>query len=160
MRPAYQFEKERRILALGLPWARLLLRPLEIFGYFEPTISRQDFLDAPVYDGDVLVGQVRDFETLAAGGGLEEDAENAYREVELADEESAQAVLTYHYMFKLQPEHRKLGSMVALARLAAEHGVDVIFYISSGQRGTGRTLPGACVQRTLRRQCPGGAVPA
>ena len=32
MRPAYQFERERGILALGLPWARLLLRPLAIFG--------------------------------------------------------------------------------------------------------------------------------
>lgn len=130
MRPAFQFEKERRILALGLPWARFLYRPLEIFGFFQPSISRQDFLDTPVYDGDVRVGRVRDFETLAAGGGLEDDAENAYREVELADEDIAQAMLTYHYMFKLQPGHRKLSAMVALARLADERDVDVIFYIS------------------------------
>ncbi len=34
MRPAYQFEKESKILALGLPWARLLFRPLEVFGFF------------------------------------------------------------------------------------------------------------------------------
>jgi pimeloyl-ACP methyl ester carboxylesterase len=130
MRPAYQFEKESKILALGLPWARLLLRPLEVFGYFRPSISQYEFLDTPVYDGDVMVGQVRDFEMLAPGEVLPEDAENAYREVELEDEETAQAVLTYHYLFDLEPDHRKLDAMVEVAELAAERGVQVIFYIS------------------------------
>jgi hypothetical protein len=130
MRPAYQFEKERRILAMGLPLARLLLRPLEIFGFFRPSISQQAFLNAPVYDGDVLVGKVREFEVLAAGEVLQEGAQNAYREVDLEDEETAQAVLTYHYMFNLEPDHRKLDAMIAVAELAAQRGVDVIFYIS------------------------------
>jgi hypothetical protein len=128
MRPAYQFEKERKILALGLPWARLLFRPLEIFGYFRPSISEQAFLNAPVYDGDVLAGQVRDFEPLAAGEVMEGDA-NAYREVTLEDLDTAQAVLTYHYMFNLEPDHRKLDAMVMLAELAAERDVEVIFYV-------------------------------
>jgi pimeloyl-ACP methyl ester carboxylesterase len=130
MRPAFQFTKESKILAMGLLWARLLLRPLEVPGYFQPSISQKDFLDAPVYDGDVMVGQVRDFETLGAGEVLQEDAENAYREVQLEDEETAQAVLTYHYMLNLQPDHRKLDAMVAVAELAAERGVNVIFYIT------------------------------
>jgi pimeloyl-ACP methyl ester carboxylesterase len=130
MRPAYQFAKERRILAMGLPLARLLLRPLEAFGFFQPSISQQAFLDAPVYDGDVLVGQVRDFETLADDEILEEEAENTYREVKLEDEETAQAVLTYHYMLNLEPDHRKLDAMVAVAELAAGRGVNVIFYLS------------------------------
>ncbi len=145
MRPAYQFEKESRILTLGLPWARLLLRPLEVFGYFKPSISQQEFLDTPVYEGDVRVGQVRDFETLAAGEVLQEDVENAYREVELEDEETAQAVLTYHYMLNLEPDHRKLDAMVAVAEFAAERGVDVVFYITpvnveQGERFLGRTF--------------------
>ncbi|MCU0520649.1 MAG: lipase family protein [Anaerolineae bacterium] len=130
MRPAFQFTKESKILSLGHPWARFLIRPLEIFGFFRPSMNQQDFLDAPVYDGNALVGQVRDFETLAAGEVLQEDAENAYREVELADEETAQALLTYHYMLNLEPDHRKLDSMVAVAELAAGRGVDVIFYIT------------------------------
>jgi len=129
-RPAFQFTKERRILALGHPWARLLLRPLDAFGFFQPSISREAFLDAPVYDGDVIVGQVRDFETLADDEILQEEAENAYREVELEDEETAQAVLTYHYMLNLQPDHRKLDAMVAVAEMAAGRGVNVIFYLS------------------------------
>ncbi len=54
----------------------------------------------------------------------------AYREVKLEDEETAQAVITYHYMFNLASDHRKLDSMVAVAELAAEHGVNVIFYIT------------------------------
>jgi len=130
MRPAYQFQKERRILAMGLPLARLLLRPLETFGFFQPSIGQQAFLDTPVYDGDVLVGQVRDFETLTDDEILQEGAENAYREVELEDEETAQAVLTYHYMLTLEPDHRKLDAMVAVAELAAGRGINVIFYIS------------------------------
>jgi len=129
-RPAYQFTKERRILALGHPWARLLLRPLEAFGFFRPSISQEDFLDTPVYDGDVVVGQVRDFETLADDEILQEEAENSYREVELEDEETAQAVLTYHYMLNLEPDHRKLDAMVEVAELGAKRGVNVVFYIS------------------------------
>ena len=129
-RPAFQFEKESKILALGLPWARLFLRPLDVFGFFRPSISQQDFLNTPVYAGDVLVGYVRDFEELTADETLQEDAENAYREVKLEDEETAQAVLTYHYMYNLEPDHRKLDSMVAVAELAAKHGVNVIFYIT------------------------------
>jgi acetyl esterase/lipase len=145
MRPAYQFEKERRILAMGLPWTRLLLRPLEVFGFYRPSISQRDFLDAPVYNGDVLVGQVRDFETLADDEVLQGDAGNAYREVELGDAETAQAVLTYHYMFSLDPDHRKLDAMVAAAELAAECGVDVIYYITpvnvaQGEHFLGRTF--------------------
>jgi len=145
MRPAFQFEKESRILALGLPWARLFLRPLEVFGFFRPSISQRDFLDTPVYDGDVRVGKVRDFETMTAYEILHEDAENAYREVKLEDQETAQAVLTYHYMFNLEPDHRKLDSMVAVAELAAKHGVNVIFYITpvnveQGERFLGRAF--------------------
>ncbi|MBN2393700.1 MAG: hypothetical protein JXR84_23410, partial [Anaerolineae bacterium] len=130
MRPAFQFEKESKILALGLPWARLFFRPLDVFGFFRPSISQQDFLNTPVYDGDVRVGYVRDFEMLAADEILQEGSENAYREVKLEDEETAQAVLTYHYMFNLEPDHRKLDSMVAVAELAARHDVNVIFYIT------------------------------
>jgi pimeloyl-ACP methyl ester carboxylesterase len=129
-RPAYQFTKESRILAMGLPLARLLLRPLDAFGFFQPSISQEAFLDAPVYDGDVVVWQVRDFETLADDEILQEEAENAYREVELEDEETAQAVLTYHYMLDLEPDHRKLDAMVGVAELAAGRGVNVVFYIS------------------------------
>jgi len=129
-RPAYQFEKESTILEMGLPLARLLLRPLEAFGFFQPPISQQAFLDTPVYDGDEVVGQVRDFENLADDEILQEEAENSYREVELEDEETAQAVLTYHYMLTLEPDHRKLDAMVAVAELAAERGVNVIFYFS------------------------------
>ena len=54
----------------------------------------------------------------------------AYREVKLEDEETAQAVLTYQYMYNLAPDHRKLDSMIALAELTAKHGVNVIFYIT------------------------------
>ena len=129
-RPAYQFTKVRRILAMGHPWARLLLRPLEAFGFFQPPISQEDFLDTPVYDGDVRVGRVRDFETLADDEVLQEEAENAYREVALEDEETAQAVLTYHYMLSLEPDHRKLDAMVEVAELAGRRGINVIFYIT------------------------------
>ena len=142
-RPAYQFEKERKVLAMGLPWARLFLRPLEVFGFFRPSITRQAFLDTPVYDGDEVVGEVRDFEALAPDESQQGETENAYREVDLADEETAQAVLTYHYMFDLEPDHRKLDSMINLAELAAERDVRVIFYITpvnveQGERFLGR----------------------
>jgi pimeloyl-ACP methyl ester carboxylesterase len=144
-RPAYQFEKESRILALGLSWTRLLLRPLDVFGFFQPSISRQDFLDTPVYDGAVFVGRVRDFETLTGGEALQGDAGNVYREVSLDDAETAEAVLTYHYMFNLAPDHRKLDSMIKIVELAAERGVNVILYIgpvnvAQGEHFLGRTL--------------------
>jgi hypothetical protein len=130
MRPSYQFEKERKILAMGLSSARLFLRPLEIFGFFQPSISQQAFLDTPVYDGNVLVGRVRDFETLAVDEVVQGKTKNAYREVKLEDQKTAQPVLTYHYMFNLEPDHRKLDAMIAVAELAAARGVNVIFYIT------------------------------
>jgi len=145
MRPAYQFEKETRVLALGQPWARFFYRPFNVFGLFQPSISQDQFLNAPVYDGDVLVGRVKEFDSEAAVEALRGDIGNIYREVRLEDEEKAQAVLTYHYMASLKPDHRKLDSMIKLSRLAAENGVKVILYISpvneaQGERFLGRAF--------------------
>lgn len=145
MRPAYQFEKETRILAMGLPWARFLFRPFNVFGLFRSSISQDEFLNAPVYDGDMFAGRVKDFESEVAAETLQGDVGNVYREVRLDDEEKAQATLTYHYMFSLKPDHRKLDAMVNLARLAAENDVEVIFYISpinkaQGERFLGRAF--------------------
>lgn len=149
-RPAYQFTKERRLLALGHPWARLLLRPLEAFGFFQPSISQRAFLDTPVYDGDEVVGEVRDYETLADDEILQEEAENAYREVALEDEETAQAVLTYHYMLNLEPDHRKLDESIEVAELAERRGFNVIFYISPINVEQGERFLGSRFTERLR----------
>ncbi|MBN1581574.1 MAG: hypothetical protein JXA89_12795 [Anaerolineae bacterium] len=145
MRPAYQFEKETKILAMGLPWARFFFRPFNVFGLFQPSISQDQFLNAPVYDGDVFVGRVKDFESESVVEGLRGDIGNIYREVKLEDEEKAQAVLTYHYMANLKPDHRKLDAMIKLSGLAAQNGVEVILYISpinetQGERFLGRAF--------------------
>lgn len=149
MRPAYQFERETRVLALGLPWARVLYRPFDAFGVFQPTITEQQFLNAPVYDGDTLIGRVKDYESEESVASLKGDAGNVYREVKLEDQETAQDVLRYHYMANLEPDHRKLDAMVALSRLAAEHHVQVILYVTPINSALGERFLGPAFSERL-----------
>ena len=131
MRPAYQFAKEKQVLTFGLDLSRLFLRPLGVFGLLDSPISQEQFLNAVVWDGDVPIGTVRDFEGDSGAEALQGDAEGAYRSVELEDDAKAQETLLYHYMFGLKPDHRKLDAMVDIAELCDENDIDLVFYLTS-----------------------------
>lgn len=63
MRPEYQFEKERIILRGGLKKHLVLAlsKPLSVFNYNFVSITREEYLKAPVYRGMQRVGTVKDF---------------------------------------------------------------------------------------------------
>ena len=149
MRPAYQFEKETKILTLGVPLSRMFFRPLKVFGLFDPTISQSQFENAPVYDGDTLIGVVKDFEGETASEQLQGDAGNVYREVKLEDDEKAEDILRYHYMFGLKPDHRKLKAMLSIAELADKNDMHVIFYITSVNYLLGERFLGSAFSERL-----------
>ena len=136
MRPSYQFEKEKRILTYGLFLSRIFLRPLEVFGAFQPAISQDVFQSTTVYNGDTPVGTVRDFEDLADEDALERlrgDAGFVYHDILPSedDEEALQQALIYRYMYGLNKDHRKLQGMLEMAELCTENDTNVIFYITS-----------------------------
>ncbi len=149
MRPAYQFERETKILTLGVPLSRMFFRPLKVFGLFDPPISQSQFENAPVYDGDKLIGVVKDFEGETASEQLQGDAGNAYREVKLEDDEKAEDILKYHYMFSLKPDHHKLKAMMRIAELADKNDMHVIFYITSVNYLLGERFLGSAFSERL-----------
>ena len=123
MRPAYQFAKEKQVLTLGPALSSLFLRPFGVMGLLDSSVSQEQFLEAVVWDGDVPVGTVRDFEEVSGAEALQGDAEGAYRSVKLEDDAKAQETLLYHYMFGLEPDHRKLDAMVDIAELCEENDI-------------------------------------
>jgi len=149
MRPAYQFEGETKILTLGVPLSRMFSRPLKVFGLFNSPISQSQFENAPVYDGDTLIGAVKDFEGETGSEQLQGDAGNAYREVKLEDDEKAEDILKYHYMFSLKPDHRKLEAMLRIVGLADKNDMHVIFYITSVNYLLGERFLGSAFSERL-----------
>ena len=130
-RPGYQFTQEKRVLALGLPLARVFGRPLNLFGGYEPAITQDEFLRSPVYAGTTQIGKVQDFEDedsvapLAEGGG-----EQFVYYQELPADGDYQRLLTYYYMAEVSPRHRKIGAMIDIAQRLQRVGVPVLFYIT------------------------------
>ncbi|MBC8444653.1 MAG: hypothetical protein H8D77_00870 [Chloroflexi bacterium] len=156
MRPSYQFERVEKTLILGLFLSQMLLRPLEAFGVLEPRISQDTFLNTSVYNGDTLVGTVRDFESLtdeASPVGLQGDAGFVYRDAlpSTDDEEALRQALVYRYMYSLKPDHRKLQAMLEIARLGEENHIDTLFYITPINYQQGERLLGDAFSAALSR---------
>lgn len=130
-RPGYQFTREKRILAMGLPLTRLVGRPLALFGGYTPAITQNEFLHSTVYTGSEPIGEVQDFEgsvgasPLAEGGG-----EQFVYYQEVPDDADFQRLLTYYYMEQVSPEHRKMQAMIDIAQALQAAQIQVIFYIT------------------------------
>lgn len=153
-RPGYQFEKEKKVLFLGPRLARMLARPLEILGAFEPDITQEAFLETTVYNGETPVGTVRDFESLAdedVAGALAGDGGFAYHDAlpSEGDEEALEKALVYYYMYPLSEDHRKLQAMLKIARLCQENELDVIFYIAPINYQQGEKVLGSAFRGRL-----------
>ena len=61
--PQYQFEKEKILLKRGIYalFLRAFYRPLRLLGIDWYTISREEYLDTPVFNGTLRCGKVRDY---------------------------------------------------------------------------------------------------
>jgi hypothetical protein len=102
MNPHYQFIKERIILEGGL--RRIFYKPLRVLNIFKE-VTRKEYLETPVYDGNKKIGQIKHMRGL-----------------------NGQFLLKY--MYSLRETHRKVRSLLKIARLLAKNHIEVIFYLT------------------------------
>jgi hypothetical protein len=115
MNPYYQFIKERIILEGGL--LRFFYRPLRVLNIFKE-ITRDDYLETPVYEGNREIGKVKHMR------GLKKQ-------------------FLLKYMYSLSEAHRKVKSLLKIVRLLARHDIDVLFYLTPIDYQEGeRYIPG------------------
>ncbi|MCP5108838.1 MAG: hypothetical protein GY950_35975 [bacterium] len=134
-RPQYQFEKEKMILEGGIRKQLLqaFYKPLMALDYNFYTISREEFLNAPVFNGTRQVGIVSDFNN------------SSYRKY---SERNMKNRILFFYMFSLSPQHRKLKSLVETAGVLARHNIEGIFYFTPIDYETGeKYFPGLFTRR-------------
>lgn len=130
-RPGYQFTREKRILAMGLPLTRLLGRPLGLFGGYDPAITQDEFLHSTVYASGTPIGEVQDFEGSVGASPLEEGGgEQFVYYQELPDDADYQRLLTYYYMEQVSPQHRKMQAMVDIVQQLQAAHIEVLFYVT------------------------------
>lgn len=116
MRPEYQFEKEARFLQNNNNlFIQSFNKPLSIFRWYKPEITRQQYETTPIYNGTRKVGIVRDFERMISQNPTSANIENS---------------LIYFYLYQLNADHRKLQSMIELVDIYRAHDIDVIFYVT------------------------------
>lgn len=138
LNPHYQFELEKIILRGGIG-SRLLYafyQPLIIFHYDFRRITREEFLNTPVFDGERQAGKMKDILTVSAGENLEKIIRKK---------------LLLSYMYGLQESHRKVKSMLEIARLLTAHHIRLIFYLTPIDIETGeRYFPGRFTRQIKR----------
>lgn len=115
--PQYQFEKEKILLKGGMVAAflRAFYRPLRLLGIDWYTISREEYLDTPVFKGTIQWGKVRDYNRIYLKKYSKEDIKGK---------------ILLFYMFSLSQEHRKIHSMISLARIGLQNNIQILFYIT------------------------------
>jgi hypothetical protein len=114
LNPMYQFEDVKLYLALARdPWQLMFYRPLSVFRDMQP-IDEIDYRNLDVFDGETVVGKLRDFDVAH---------ERRY------SREKMRRAMILRYMYALHPEHRKVRAMVDTARILAAHGIPFVFYV-------------------------------
>lgn len=140
MRAQYQFAQERYLLRWARnPLMRSLWRPLFVLNTFH-TITENEFLATPVYDGTTKVGEVRDFPYY----GNDPDAD-------LSVEERTARLFLVHYMGAIPAEHPKAVALANLCRTLTDAGIGCIVYISPVDCEDGVKALGPRFLRQVRR---------
>ena len=116
-RPQYQFEKEKIILQEGLMSYLLssFYKPLRVLNYNFFSISRKEFENTSVFKGKKKVGKVKDFNNLN------------YRKV---SEKNKKNKFLFYYMYSLTRKHRKIKSMLQIAKILSFNNIQLIFYVT------------------------------
>ncbi|MFA5143718.1 MAG: hypothetical protein WC522_06095 [Candidatus Omnitrophota bacterium] len=135
MRPEYQFEKLKVFLD-GSIFLKILYRPLSVLKCNLYGVRQDQFKNTPVFNGDMPVGRVKDFEQSIYGGCKDYSAAGARK------------VFLYLYMYSLKERHRKIQSMLGIAKIMKQSGTKVIFYITPIDYETGeKYLPAQFLKR-------------
>jgi hypothetical protein len=133
--PSCQFDMERQVLSGGY-LKRVFLKPLILFGAVKQRgISREEYENTPVFNGSQMVGRVRDF----LGESFREPSDG-----------KTEKKLVFHYMYSLEPGHRKLVSMAKMANVLKRSGIKPLFYITPIDRETGDKYLGPDFTRRIK----------
>ncbi|MEK7608028.1 MAG: hypothetical protein AAB495_00390 [Patescibacteria group bacterium] len=129
MRPVNQFEKELFFLTDRTRFISYFYKPLAILRAINVnTVSYTQFLETPVYSGDTKVGTVNDFEALNKN--------------KAATFDNIKGDFVYKYMYRLQPNHRKLAALDRLLATAKDAGIKTYIYIAPIDYETGEKYVG------------------
>lgn len=135
MRPQYQFEREKIILKGGLLKHLVLMfyKPLRVFEYNFYTITREEFLNMPVFNGTRQVGVIGDFN---------------HRGYKKYSESNMKNKIQLFYLYSLTRQHRKVKSVMETARILSGNNIRPLFYIAPIDYETGeKYFPGQFLQR-------------
>lgn len=128
LRPQWQFEKLNYFLRHRDPVTRAFFRPLSVFRIVKLTpISMEQFMQAPVYEGDRPVGKVGDFEAMRP----EADVDAYYKEQ-----------FIYCYMERLTKDHRKLVALRRAVAALQAGGIAPVLYFTPVDYQAGEKLLG------------------
>jgi hypothetical protein len=111
LRPEYQFEYEKIILENT--FLAQFYHPLSVFKYFQRDISQESFVNSYVNIDGKTVGKVNDF-----------------LKSETINEEYLKNQFLFHYLYKLDKNHRKVRAMIEIIEMASNHGSKVLFYVT------------------------------
>lgn len=131
--PGYQFEDQKEILNSKLSF--MFLKSIEAFDKKNrlSEISQSEFENTDVFNGEEIVGKVKDFEG---------------HEFRNYSEENMKDSILYFYMFSLTEDHRKISSLSQIAQILTENNIKPIFYITPVDYETGeRYFPGQFSER-------------
>jgi len=136
MRPAYGFEKSKAALKYDHWIFYMFHKPLLIFKFFEPKITEFEYKNTAVFNGNKKIGKVKDFLT-----------EN----YDQLDAKYIRDKFQFHYMYKLEPTHRKLQSIRNIIALSKRYDIQAMFYITPIDFEQGNRFLGLDFLKQIRR---------
>lgn len=136
MKPGYQFVEDIAFFKYDSMLFRSFYKPLAVFKVIDlAPVSEAEYRQTPVYDGDTVVGKVKDF-----------DDKKRY---EKYSDENMKNKLIFFYMYKLSPEHRKVKALVSMANSLKGTSVTAVFYLTPVDYETGDKFMGPRFSRRI-----------
>lgn len=118
--PMYRFEELQRLLLHDSLVYNLAHRPLSAFRWYDGVEgSQQDYDQAPIYDGDLLVGPQGPLAQIAfhgAGG--------------VSREERLRTAFVMRYSARLHADHPRVVALRHLAQILRDRHVPALFYLT------------------------------
>lgn len=112
-RPEYQFVKEMNYLEDR--WYSPFYNGIRVFDRDSSMLSYNEFIKLPVYDGDSIIGKVKNF---------------TGQEYENITEIHTKNKIQFHYFNSIDTQHQKIKSMIGLCELFKTENVSLIFYVT------------------------------
>jgi len=120
--PLWQFEKDKAALSFKDTIWQKFYKPLAIFKFFDPKISRFDYEQTKVYNANKYAGPAWRFDNPRYKTATDENMRNK---------------LIFRYMSELKAEHRKLVALKEAVRLAKKSGIEPVVYLTPVDCQTG-----------------------